>query len=397
MLQLSFVNFKPSSYILVEGTEATDYFFIIQSGHVKCYNEIPIAGIPPLTLGPGDFIGVIPCMTGQRQIQNVVSTTPVVAIMVKRAQYPELIMKNTPVAMKIVRSFARDMRHINDQLTKLTLNKTNVSTPEQIFAAAEYFENMGMYMAAAYGYFQYIRECPSGMNVATAQQRFGRLKTRAMPPYIEASTDSIRTYPRGAMIFYECQHGSDMYIIQSGSVRISKVVAGKEVTLALLKKGDLFGEMALLENLPRSANAIANEEARLMVVNKENFNQMVTTQPQMISKLTTMFADRLWTMQRQLTNTQLRDTREKLIDMISLQLEKQKIPFSKETYHTGFTVQAIMNLCVIPQRDQYQAMQLLQTDQCVHIVSGRIDVPDVAQLIRQAAFYRKQNSKHVTD
>ena len=56
-----------------------------------------------------------------------------------------------------------------------------------------------------------------------------------------------------------------------------------------------------------------------------------------------------------------------------------------------------MNLCVIPQRDQYQAMQLLQTDQCVHIVSGRIDVPDVAQLIRQAAFYRKQNSKHVTD
>ena len=83
--------------------------------------------------------------------------------------------------------------------------------------------------------------------------------------------------------------------------------------------------------------------------------------------------------------------------MISLQLEKQKIPFSKETYHTGFTVQDIMNLCVIPQRDQYQAMQLLQTDQCVHIVSGRIDVPDVAQLIRQAAFYRKQNSKHVTD
>ena len=185
--------------------------------------------------------------------------------------------------------------------------------------------------------------------------------------------------------------------MKSGSVRISKVVAGKEVTLALLKKGDLFGEMALLENLPRSANAIANEEARLMVVNKENFNQMVTTQPQMISKLTTMFADRLWTMQRQLTNTQLRDTREKLIDMISLQLEKQKIPFSKETYHTGFTVQDIMNLCVIPQRDQYQAMQLLQTDQCVHIVSGRIDVPDVAQLIRQAAFYRKQNSKHVTD
>ena len=48
-----------------------------------------------------------------------------------------------------------------------------------------------------------------------------------------------------------------MFIIQEGAVRITKVVDGREVILAVLKKGDMFGEMALLENKPRSASAIA--------------------------------------------------------------------------------------------------------------------------------------------
>ena len=53
------------------------------------------------------------------------------------------------------------------------------------------------------------------------------------------------------MIFSEAQSGSDMFIIQRGEVSITKVVNGNEVTLAVLKKGDMFGEMALIENKPR--------------------------------------------------------------------------------------------------------------------------------------------------
>ena len=81
MLQLSFVNFKQNSYILVEGTSANDRFFIIQSGRVKCFSEVAIPGTTPEILGPGDFIGVVSCMSGHGQPKNVVSLTPVVAIM----------------------------------------------------------------------------------------------------------------------------------------------------------------------------------------------------------------------------------------------------------------------------------------------------------------------------
>ena len=205
----------------------------------------------------------------------------------------------------------------------------------------------------------------------------------------------MRTSPSNTMIMSECQKGSDMFIIQDGSVRITKVVDGKEITLALLKKGDMFGEMALLENKPRSANAIAHTTCRLMVVNKANFNHMVSTQPQMISKLTTTFAERLWAMYRQLSNTQLTDPREKLIDTIALQLEKLKVhPLKGESYQTGITVQDLMKLGGIPTEMQNSAYMQLQSDQTVKIINNQIVVPNVPELINQAAFYRKQSVRH---
>lgn len=398
MLQLSFVNFRQNSYILVEGTPATDRFFIIQSGRVKCFHELSIPGSVPAILGPGDFVGVIPCMSGHAQTESVVALTNVVAIMVRKDQYPELIMKNTPVAMKIVRAFAHDMRSLNDNLTKITLKKTIIDSPEELFKIADYYENSGHTDVATYGYYQYLKECPRGPKSEDAKRRFSSLKPRSKAVYFEATNELVRSYPRGTMIFSECQHGSDMFVIQEGSVRITKVVDHAEVTLALLKKGDMFGEMALLENKPRSASAIAHDNCRLMTINRANFDQMIATQPQMISRLTIMFADRLWGLYRQLVNTQFREPREKMIDMLALQIEKQKINAVRGmTFMTDLTISDLVNLCGLPPEYETQAVYQLQSDQNVRIVDGKINIPDVMELIRQAAFYRKQNNRRANE
>ena len=84
---------------------------------------------------------------------------------------------------------------------------------------------------------------------------------------LEPTAETVRFYPKGTMVFSECQSGQDMFIIQDGQVKITKIVNGTEVILAVLKKGDFFGEMALLENKPRSASIIAFEDCYLMVVN----------------------------------------------------------------------------------------------------------------------------------
>ena len=396
MLQLSFYNFRKNSYIFVEGTPDNDHFFIIQSGKVCCYHENEVPGSAPVTLGPGDFVGVIACMSGHFQIENVVALTDVKAICVRREQYPDLIRQNTPVAMKIIRRFAQNMRSLNDSLTRITLKTVAAESFEQIFKIAQYYESVEKEDIATYAYYQYLKSCPGGENFEEAKERFVLLKPTSRAVYFESDNDLVRIYPKDTMIFSECQTGADMFILQEGSVKITKVVDNSEVTLAVLKKGDMFGEMALLENKIRSANAIAHEECKVMVINRKNFDNMVATQPQIISRLTTTLADRIWAMYRQLENTQLRDPYVKVIDMISLQVEKQKLNFTSIfPYFTNLTPEDIMDMCGISRGYENKNMtdaikEKLAKDPNIKIIDEKICIPDVQELIKQASCYRKQ-------
>lgn len=294
--------------------------------------------------------------------------------------------------MKIIRTFANRMRLMNEQLTRLTLNNVVADSPEHIFEVAAYYEKTGHADIASYAYYQYLKACPKGVNFEQAKNRFVALKPRTHAVYYEPTSDLLRTYPKDTMIFSENQSGQDLFIIQDGQVQISKVVDGNEVTLAMLKRGDVFGEMALLENKPRSASAIAHENCRLMTVNRQNFDQMVATQPQLIARLTTTLADRLWSMHRQLDNASLREPLHKLIDMLALQVEKARINLAPNVqYQTDLTIPDVANMCGIPQNLQAQAIYQLQSDSHIKLVDNKILIPDCLELVKQAAFYRKQN------
>ncbi|RKX78952.1 MAG: Crp/Fnr family transcriptional regulator [Spirochaetes bacterium] len=79
----------------------------------------------------------------------------------------------------------------------------------------------------------------------------------------------------GKVIFREGEEGEEMYIIQEGSVRISKNIDGKEYTLAVLGKGDFFGEMAIVTRVKRTATATASDTVRYLSVNREGFVRMI--------------------------------------------------------------------------------------------------------------------------
>ncbi|QTQ11262.1 cyclic nucleotide-binding domain-containing protein [Treponema parvum] len=391
MLQLAFVNFRKGSYLVVEGKAESDRFYIIQSGHVKCWSSNMTASASNQLLGPGDFVGVIPCMSGHSQIENVIALTDVAAISVRRDQYPELIARNTPVAMKIIRTFANNMREMNERLTQLTLKDSVIGSPEQIFDVASYYEKMNKPSIAIYAYYQYLKACPDGINAAKAKERFIVLKPKSRAVYFESTPDLMRLYPKDTMIFSECQRGAEMFIIQDGKVKITKVVKGEEVTLAVLKKGDMFGEMAMLENKPRSASAVADEECRLMTVNRHNFDQMVATQSQLIARLTTTLAERLWSMCRQLANAQISDPLYKLLDMLALQVEKAKISLKANTsYVTDLTLHDLANMCGIPQEEQASCLYKLQIDPHIKMQGMKITIPDCLELIKNVSFYRRQ-------
>src|SRR5438270_452316 len=85
----------------------------------------------------------------------------------------------------------------------------------------------------------------------------------------------VRRHPSGTVLFREGDRGQTMYVIRSGKVNISKRIGDSEITLAMLGAGEFFGEMALLEGLPRSAGATVVEEALLIEVAQGAFATVV--------------------------------------------------------------------------------------------------------------------------
>lgn len=390
MLQLSVVNFKKGAYVVIEGTNDADKFFIIQQGQVRCTLNNQHPGYKQTTLGPGDFVGVVPCMAGRHQIESAIALTDVSCISVRKDQYQELIKTNTPVAIKIIRTFASKVRSLNDTLSQVTANNTAASSDEQLFTTAAYYETKGQLNLAVYGYYQYLKASPKGMYAAVAQKRFVALKPMAKSVCFEPSADLLRTYPKGTMVFSDSQKGADMFVIKDGKVRISKVVNGKEVIFAILNKGDMFGEMALLENKPRSASAIAEENCTLMTINRRNFDQMVATQPQLIDSLTTMLAERIWTMYRQLSNSAMTNPVDRMIDMLSLQVEKNRaVAYSHTPLQTDLQPYNLAVMCGIDVRMQPDLLEKFIRFAHVKFEQARILVPDCMELVKQAEYLRK--------
>ena len=85
-----------------------------------------------------------------------------------------------------------------------------------------------------------------------------------------------RNVEPGKIIFKEGEIGEKMFIIQRGKVRITKSIAGKSHILAVLEKGDFFGEMAIVNQVKRTATVIAIDRVNLLVFDRNGFLNMVT-------------------------------------------------------------------------------------------------------------------------
>jgi CRP-like cAMP-binding protein len=105
--------------------------------------------------------------------------------------------------------------------------------------------------------------------------------------------DSTAAYAAGDMIFSQGDLGTEMFIIQDGEVEIIKHINGESHILSHLEKGDFFGEMALLEAAPRTADAIAKTEVKVLIINGSRFDDMLKKNPEIAVRIIRKYSKRL--------------------------------------------------------------------------------------------------------
>lgn len=98
-----------------------------------------------------------------------------------------------------------------------------------------------------------------------------------------AKTGSLRKYQADEVIFNEGDSGAEMYIILAGKIQVSlNTVDGFQMPVAQLGSGEFFGEMSLLEALPRSANVSTIEDSVMIALNQNNFENIMVEEPLLV-------------------------------------------------------------------------------------------------------------------
>jgi CRP-like cAMP-binding protein len=162
------------------------------------------------------------------------------------------------------------------------------------------------------------------------------------------------------------------------------------VLLAVLKPGDIFGEMALLESKPRAASATAYEDCQVLAVNRANFERMIVTQPQIITRLTTLLSERIWLIYKQLANTLVTDPLGRMYDALQIQIEKKQTNInSTQPFTFDFGPKELVNMVGIPLSEGALVLRKMMENKKIQVIQDKVHTVDVSEISRQTEYFRK--------
>jgi CRP-like cAMP-binding protein len=140
---------------------------------------------------------------------------------------------------------------------------------------------------------------------------------RTVPIFSELSSEDIaslarltsrRSCPKDTVVFFENEEGDSFFIIVDGRIKVTILGDdGREVILSVLGRGDFFGEMALLDNEPRSATAIAVEDTELLSLHRNDFQSVLSDNRSIMSALIKILTARLRRANHQISTLALLD------------------------------------------------------------------------------------------
>lgn len=191
-----------------------------------------------------------------------------------------------------------------------------------------------------------------------------------------------KIYEKGDVIFSEFEKGDTFYLIQSGQVQLVKIVNGIEKNIDILKASEIFGEMAILENSPRSATAIALDQVKVLEFNKENFEVLMTGNPAIAMKLLKLFVKRIYTQKRRFMVLTLGDLQARVGDVFIMLYQTMQTSGHGETVEIAVTKEDVAHWAGLPVDIVQDELNKFVDQRKIEIYEDRIIVKNIIELER---------------
>ena len=206
-----------------------------------------------------------------------------------------------------------------------------------------------------------------------------------------------KTYPPNRIIFCEHEPGDKFYLINDGHVKIVKIVDGAEKTLDVFGPGDIFGEMAILEQQPRSATVITLDTVSVLEFNKQNFELLLKSNPAIALRLIKMFCKRIYDARRQLEILSHENLEIRVADVLVMLAEKQGLPDSDESTHMDMPVtrETVANMAGISVDEATKYLTNFSRQGKIELFEHKISVLNIGEFQRMIKMANKKRSEDV--
>lgn len=330
------VNFSKGSIVYFED-DKDDKIYILQSGTIILTSIDPETKITVTNqVKPGEFFGVKSALGRfpREETATVLQDSQVIALTVP--EFEKNFSGNKQIIMKMLRVFSAQLRQIHKRIEQI-LNSTPESPQAGMLSVAKSFFEDEEFVSCYDVCLKYLKRFPQSPYIEHVKKLFAAsqmyLEKRGMPKY-EAPEDGglgalkqfelsaferfAKKYAPGQVVISEFEPGDTFYLIQRGSVQLMKYVNGTEKNLDILKPGEFFGEMAILDNSPRSATCMAKTSVKCLEFSKENFESIVTGNAVLALNLLKLFCKRIYDQRRRFKILAIKDLQARIADVFIL-------------------------------------------------------------------------------
>lgn len=189
-----------------------------------------------------------------------------------------------------------------------------------------------------------------------------------------------KVFPPGTVLFKDGERGKEMYVIQSGKVKISKEVRGDEQTLAVIGEGEFFGEMAILNNKPRSASATVVEESKMLVIDPKTFEAMIKGNTEIAVRMIKKLAQRLQETDDQIESMMIKDSASRVVHTLTRLADTQGEATPEGGVKVSINIQGLAHKCGLELSQTEEVVGKIANAKLVQVDAEAITVSSVDKL-----------------
>lgn len=414
------IAFAKGSIIYFE-EDKDDRIFILQKGLVVLSTTDVETGEPVTEYArEGEFFGVKSAFGRFPREETATVVADSLAIAMTVAEFEQLFSSNKQIIMKMLRVFSNQLRAIHKKSEQILGSGEGVNPQAGMLSVVQCFYDEEQYRSCCDICLKFLKLYPDSDDKDTivrlytdSKKRFDMLQAKAarqrigeqivIPSggagfYLPGFERFVKTFDAGSVIISEYEPGETFYLIQSGSIQLVKCVNGVRKNLDILQPGEFFGEMAILENSPRSATCVAIDKVEVLEFNKANFEVLITGNPQMALILLKLFCKRIYDQKRRIKILVISDPQSRIASVFMMFDEMHPTNSLDKTRRFNLTISDLSHWSGLPgdvvrdEVNKFVEKHRIEVFDNYIVVNNIVDMKRVAEMKRVEDIRRERGS-----